>query len=328
MLCTESILSSITIPAIQRPAHTVAALGSKVSGNESMAIAGFLILGVLALTGLLLRMMGLPFDIVALVVVLMIMLGLAAVLVKMQIEENRTRRWLEKKWFPNQAPPPPPPKRWYQQRAYQASLGLLALIVLPMVWMSQRQAPEPVEVAAAPARQITLSADTMAALPAAAPTAAAPAATADTPAPSTTASPAPAQAAAPALSINLPTVGGAAGADPRTAVESAMQAWAQAWSAGDASAYLKHYSATFQPTGGQGRSTWERTRRERVTPDQGIRVAVEALEFDIASDSARVRFVQRYTSRRLSDTSRKQLDWVLEDGQWKIRAETVLAALP
>ncbi|MEY4978145.1 MAG: hypothetical protein RLZZ352_415 [Pseudomonadota bacterium] len=290
-----------------------------------MAVAGFLILGVLALTGLLLRMMGLPFDIVALVVVLMIMLGLAAVLVKMQIEENRTRRWLEKKWFPNQTPPPPPPKRWYQQRAYQASLGLLALIVLPMVWMSQRTAPEPVAVAAAPARQITLSADTLAPPPAATPTTAATASTAETPAPPPATRPA---AAPPALSINLPTVGGAAGADPRTAVESAVQAWAQAWSAGDASAYLNHYSASFQPTGGQGRSTWERTRRERVTPGQGIHVAVEAMEFDIASDSARVRFVQRYTSKRLSDASRKQLDWVLENGQWKIRAETVLATLP
>ena len=114
----------------------------------------------------------------------------------------------------------------------------------------------------------------------------------------------------------------------RAAVQAVVQAWAQAWSAGNAEAYLSHYSASFKPATHQTRSAWERTRRERVTPEQQIRVDLDALELVSWGDNqAQVRFVQRYAAKRLQDKSRKQLDLVLENGQWKIATETVLATL-
>jgi hypothetical protein len=286
-----------------------------------MGLTAIFLLGALALTGVLLRMMGMPFDYVALTVVALLFLVLVGILTVMQIQENRTRRWLEKKWFPNQAAERFKPKPWYRRRPYLSAFGLLALVVLVAapVLVMRLQSPAPDVARAAPAQ------------PSAAQTAAVTATAAASVAPTENTQAAPSTAAATAsaaVPVALASVGNTPTNEVRAAVQAAVQTWAQAWSAGDADAYLRHYSATFKPAANQSRSAWERTRRQRVTPEQEIRVELDALELiPTGEQQVQVRFVQRYAAKRLQDRSRKQLDWVLENGQWKIAAETVLATL-
>lgn len=284
-----------------------------------MGLTAIFLLGALALTGVLLRMMGMPFDYVALTVVALLFLALVSILTVMQIQENRTRRWLEKKWFPNQAAQRFKPVPWYRRRPYLSALGLLALVTLVAVpvLLLRSQSPAPTLARTAPA-QLSASVSSVAANSTATATAVAPTVTAPVPTPAVSA----------AASAALAPVAHTPPADMRAAVQAAVQAWAQAWSAGNAEAYLSHYSASFKPATHQTRRAWERTRRERVTPEQQIRVDLDALELVAWGDSqAQVRFVQRYAAKRLQDKSRKQLDLVLENGQWKIATETVLATL-
>jgi hypothetical protein len=290
-----------------------------------MGLTAIFLLGALALTGALLRMMGMPFDYVALTVVALLFLALASILAVMQIQENRTRRWLEKKWFPNQAAQRFKPVPWYRRRPYLSALGLLALatLVAVPVLLLRSQSPAPTVARTAPA-QPSVSVASVSSV-AANSTATA---TADTAVAPTVTAPVPAPAVSAAASAALAPVANTPPADMRAAVQAVVQAWAQAWSAGNAEAYLSHYSASFKPATHQTRSAWERTRRERVTPEQQIRVDLDALELVSWGDNqAQVRFVQRYAAKRLQDKSRKQLDLVLENGQWKIATETVLATL-
>ena len=292
-----------------------------------MGLTAIFLLGALALTGVLLRMMGMPFDYVALTVVALLFLALVSILTVMQIQENRTRRWLEKKWFPNQAAQRFKPVPWYRRRPYLSALGLLALVTLVAVpvLLLRSQSPAPT-VPAQPSVSVA-SVSSVAANSTATATADTATPTATTVAP-TVVAPVPAPAVNAAASAALAPVANTPPADMRAAVQAVVQAWAQAWSAGNAEAYLSHYSASFKPATHQTRSAWERTRRERVTPEQQIRVDLDALELVSWGDNqAQVRFVQRYAAKRLQDKSRKQLDLVLENGQWKIATETVLATL-
>lgn len=305
-----------------------------------MGLTAILFLATLGLTGVLLRMMGMPFDYVALIVVGMLFTALVGVLAVLQIQENRTRRWLEKKWFPDHVAQRFKPTPWYQRRPYQWSaglLGLVAVVVVPLLVLLMRSPnPAPDLARAAPA-QPSSAATSVATRSTATPTAAVTAAvtaTAPTPAtptentPATTTATAPATAAQTTAPVALAALTHTPTTEERAALQAAVQAWAQAWSAGDAEAYLSHYSAAFKPATNQPRSAWERTRRQRVTPEQQIRVDLDEVELmALGNQQAQMQFVQRYAAKRLQDRSRKQLDWVLENGQWKIAAETVLATL-
>lgn len=277
-----------------------------------MGLTAILFLATLGLAGVLLRMMGMPFDYVALIVVGLLFLALVSLLAVLQIQENRTRRWLEKKWFPDQVAQrfKPKPKPWYQRRPVQWAAGLLVLVAVPLLMLLRSPNPATPLAHSTPAQPSTAVAATGST------------ATAPMPAPTATvAAPVP----APAVSLIAPAASPAP-TDARAALQTAVQAWAQAWSAGDAEAYLAQYSSVFQPAGEQTRAAWERTRRARVTPQQQIRIQLDALELvSVGERQARMRFVQHYAAKQLQDQARKQLDWVLENGQWKIQAETVLA---
>lgn len=105
-------------------------------------------------------------------------------------------------------------------------------------------------------------------------------------------------------------------------MEQRLAAWASAWSAKDVAGYLGFYSASFKPEGGQSRAAWEATRNKRLERPGGIRVDISGLEVVMnGSDAAITRFRQDYTAEGFRDTSDKVLDWVKEDGQWKIVRE-------
>lgn len=79
------------------------------------------------------------------------------------------------------------------------------------------------------------------------------------------------------------------------AITSAVNAWAQAWSAKDVNKYLAAYSDTFKPAKGESRKSWEQQRRERIT--RPAKISVELSNIKVTADdgnTAKVRFKQSY----------------------------------
>lgn len=142
--------------------------------------------------------------------------------------------------------------------------------------------------------------------PAAAPATAAPAAVAETRPAAPTAKPA---AAAP-------------GKAETEAVLAAVDGWANAWSARDATAYLSFYAADFEVPGGDPRASWEANRRERITKPKSIKVTVGSpkVNFD-ANGRAMVTFRQRYQSDTLDTSGSKTLTLTNNNGRWLIVLE-------
>jgi uncharacterized protein (TIGR02266 family) len=102
----------------------------------------------------------------------------------------------------------------------------------------------------------------------------------------------------------------------------AVRAWAAAWANQDPETYLEFYSRDFQPAGGLSREAWEAQRWERLTAPRSIEVELSEMDVSLGdNDRMNASFVQEYRSDRHSDVVNKNLDLVLEDGQWKIVKE-------
>jgi ketosteroid isomerase-like protein len=154
-----------------------------------------------------------------------------------------------------------------------------------------------------------LSSAALAATPAASPPApAASAAAAATPAPQ----PAPAPSATPAPA---PSTGIAE-------VETAVRAWAAAWSARDVERYLAAYAPDFTPARKQDRKRWEADRRARITGKSKINVAIDDLVISVSGQTASARFKQAYSADKLKSTDRKTLELQRVGNQWLIRKES------
>ena len=110
--------------------------------------------------------------------------------------------------------------------------------------------------------------------------------------------------------------------DPKAEIERTVRAWAEAWSARDADAYLAFYGADFTPPGDGDRAAWETLRRDRVTRPRFIRVALDQLRIELGDDDrARASFRQRYESNTFRGTDNKTLTLVRENDAWKIVEE-------
>lgn len=107
-----------------------------------------------------------------------------------------------------------------------------------------------------------------------------------------------------------------------------IEAWAAAWAARDADAYLGFYATSFVPEEGRTREDWAELRRERIASPGSIDVALESIEIEsIDPSGADVTFVQSYASDSFSDRVLKRVQFVFEQGEWKIGRETVLEVL-
>ena len=81
----------------------------------------------------------------------------------------------------------------------------------------------------------------------------------------------------------------------RKEVKSAVNSWANAWSAKDVDNYVKSYSAKFVPPNKLSRSKWQEQRRVRLSKPRYIKVILNKVKIEILSqDLALVRFVQTY----------------------------------
>jgi tetratricopeptide (TPR) repeat protein len=114
-------------------------------------------------------------------------------------------------------------------------------------------------------------------------------------------------------------------ASPGTEVLDTVRAWAKAWSARDADAYLAFYAKDFKTPGGESRADWEKVRRERVGGPKFINVTIDAPKVSLGADGqASVTFRQGYRSDVLKgSTTTKTLELARSDGRWLIRQERI-----
>lgn len=105
-------------------------------------------------------------------------------------------------------------------------------------------------------------------------------------------------------------------------VESAVRAWAAAWSARDVERYLAAYASDFTPARGQTRERWEADRRARITGKSRISVGIEGLVISVQGTSASAQFRQVYRADALTETDRKTLELQRVGPRWLIRKES------
>lgn len=114
----------------------------------------------------------------------------------------------------------------------------------------------------------------------------------------------------------------AATSTANAAVGAAVHRWASAWAAQDMDDYLSAYDSSFVPPGNQTRKAWEEERRARIVGKTAISVDVRNLEVEVEGNTATAKFRQAYRADSLNVNSRKTLELVLRDKQWRIRKET------
>ena len=131
-------------------------------------------------------------------------------------------------------------------------------------------------------------------------------------------------AAAPAAPVAAaaPPVGSAPATGIAKDVESAVQAWAAAWSAKDMRGYLDAYGKDFDPPGSQARKTWEDDRRSRIVGKSRISVKLSDISISVNGNKATAKFKQAYSADSLNVSSRKTLELVKTSERWVIVRES------
>jgi tetratricopeptide (TPR) repeat protein len=109
--------------------------------------------------------------------------------------------------------------------------------------------------------------------------------------------------------------------DPKAQIERTVRAWAEAWSARDADAYLAFYSRQFKTPRGREFSAWAEERKTRVTRPEFIKVSFDQLQITLKGNTAQASFIQQYESNIVKDSGRKTLTLAREGTAWKIVEE-------
>lgn len=110
----------------------------------------------------------------------------------------------------------------------------------------------------------------------------------------------------------------------RQQLQSAVTAWAKAWSEQNMAAYFAAYAPGYTPSKSVSRANWKAERTARIVDRQYIKVMVSNFSFDNKSGKATVRFNQIYESDNIRSSHRKRLEMEQFDGRWKIVRETVI----
>lgn len=111
-------------------------------------------------------------------------------------------------------------------------------------------------------------------------------------------------------------------------VLSALKAWSDAWSQGNADAYIATYASDYVPPGGDTHAAWEKRRRALLGIAKNVELRIEAPKVKIAADGhALVTFKQYYRSTNARDDLVKQIKFAQRDGRWVIVDEHVVSTL-
>ena len=133
-----------------------------------------------------------------------------------------------------------------------------------------------------------------------------------------------AAATAPAAPVapKAPPASNVASSGAEKDVESAIRAWAAAWSGKDMSGYLGSYGKDFATPKGEARKAWEDDRRKRIEGKSRISVKIESLAIAVNGDKATAKFKQGYSADSLNVSSRKTLDLAKAGDRWVIVRES------
>jgi Tfp pilus assembly protein PilF len=112
--------------------------------------------------------------------------------------------------------------------------------------------------------------------------------------------------------------------ETRRQLQTAVEAWAKAWSSQDMPAYLAAYSPEFSTAKWSSRAQWEAERTARIVGRQFVSVTVSHFTFEKLGQKMLVRFNQAYKSDNIVSTNRKRLDMALQEGRWQIVKENVI----
>ena len=104
----------------------------------------------------------------------------------------------------------------------------------------------------------------------------------------------------------------------------AVNGWAKAWAGQKVPVYLGYYGKAFQPPKGESRSSWEASRKDRISRPKSIDVSVDAPKIKFNDDGrAVVSFTQHYRSDSLKTSTGKTLVLAKNNGKWLIVEERV-----
>lgn len=112
--------------------------------------------------------------------------------------------------------------------------------------------------------------------------------------------------------------------DAEVAVTKSLNTWAKAWAAKNVAGYLAAYAKDFKVPGGESRSAWEKTRKERISRPKSIHVSIESPRVSFTdSEHASVTFRQNYKSDALSTSTMKTVVLTRVGDKWLIQQEHV-----
>ncbi|MDX1514343.1 MAG: tetratricopeptide repeat protein [Gammaproteobacteria bacterium] len=135
----------------------------------------------------------------------------------------------------------------------------------------------------------------------------------------------PARSNAPPASMASAARAEAGASDAEKQVLAAVNTWMDAWSRQDVESYLGSYSEDFQPADGRSRDEWAALRRKRVSAPAYIRLEVGSPKVRLEDEArAQAQFTQSYESDTYSDRVVKRLEFMKENGAWKIVRETTV----
>lgn len=135
---------------------------------------------------------------------------------------------------------------------------------------------------------------------------------------------APPAAAQPALAVQAdkaPAPPQIVSLDQKKEVLAAVNAWAAAWSSRNVDQYLTYYAPDFDVPNNLSRAKWEAQRRQRISSQNNVNVAISEVQIDNNANTVSVRFTQHYKSDKLDETSKKTLVLDHQSGRWMIVQE-------
>ncbi|MCE5180854.1 MAG: tetratricopeptide repeat protein [Betaproteobacteria bacterium] len=112
--------------------------------------------------------------------------------------------------------------------------------------------------------------------------------------------------------------------DTQSEVLKTLHGWAKAWSGKNVGAYLSYYAKDFKTPGGESRSSWEKSRKERISKPKSIHVDIDSPRVNlIDANHASITFRQGYKSAALSTSTQKTVVLVKTGDKWLIQQERV-----
>ena len=113
---------------------------------------------------------------------------------------------------------------------------------------------------------------------------------------------------------------------PAETLQQALAGWSAAWSSKDFPRYRSYYAKRFIPEDGQTTERWAASRAARLAKPGAITLGISDLRvLNETADQATTEFRQSYASADYRDETPKRIEWVREDGRWKILREQSLS---